>query len=72
MRFDLRVPMGMMFTLIGLILLVFGMKTNGAAALYAPSRGIDVNLWWGPVLLAFGLIVLFVGERKKNRPGTRD
>lgn len=72
MRFDLRVPMGMMFTLIGLVLTVFGMKTKVDAALYAPSLGIDVNLWWGLVLLAFGLIVLFVGERKKNRPGNGD
>ncbi|HUN84310.1 MAG TPA: hypothetical protein VMU48_08015 [Terracidiphilus sp.] len=67
MRLDLRVPMGMMFTLMGLLLLVFGMKTNGNATLYAPSLGINVNLWWGTVLLVFGLIVLFVGEWKKNR-----
>jgi len=67
MRLDLRVPMGMMFTLMGLLLLVFGMKTNSDVALYAPSLGVNVNLWWGPVLLVFGLVVLFAGERKKSR-----
>lgn len=67
MRLDLRVPVGMMFTLIGLVLTVLGMKTSADAALYAPSLGIDVNLWWGPVLVVFGLIVLFVGEWEKNR-----
>ena len=37
MILDLRIPMGLMFTLVGLILTLFGLKTNGDAALYAPA-----------------------------------
>lgn len=67
MRLDLRLPMGMMFTLTGAILTVFGIKTNGDAALYAKSLGINANLWWGLVLLVFGLIMVFTGERRQHR-----
>jgi len=52
-----------MFTLTGLILSAFGLKTNGNAALYAQSLGINANLWWGLVLLAFGLTMFLFGRR---------
>jgi len=67
MILDLRVPLGLMFTLVGLILTVFGLKTNGNATLYAPSLGINANLWWGLVLLAFGIIMLLLGRRGQKR-----
>ena len=66
MRLDLRLPMGMMFTLTGMILTVFGIKTNGDAELYAKSLGINANLWWGLVLLVFGLVMVFTGERRQH------
>jgi hypothetical protein len=67
MQLDLRIPMGLMFTLTGLILTVFGLKTNGDTALYAKSLGINANLWWGLVLLAFGLIMFLLGRRTQRR-----
>ena len=67
MRRDLRVPMGLMFTLTGLILTVFGLKTNGDTALYERSLGINANLWWGLVLLAFGLTMFLLGRRAQRR-----
>jgi hypothetical protein len=67
MRLDLRIPMGLMFTLTGLILTVFGAVTNGDAALYAKSLGINANLWWGIVLLVFGLGNLVLGQRAQRR-----
>ena len=63
MNLDLRIPMGGMFTLVGLILTVFGLRTNGNAALYAKSLGINANLWWGIVLLVFGLTMFLLGRR---------
>jgi hypothetical protein len=65
MNLDLRIPMGLMFTFTGLILTVFGIKTNGDAALYAKSLGINANLWWGIVLLVFGLTMFLLGRRKQ-------
>ena len=67
MRLDLRVPMGLMFTLTGLILTVFGAATNGDAALYAKSLGINANLWWGLVMLVFGLTMFILGQRGQKK-----
>jgi len=67
MNIDLRIPMGMMFTLIGAVLMAFGLSTKANAALYAPSMGIDANLWWGVVLLVFGLILVTLGRRGQTQ-----
>ncbi len=63
MSLDLRIPLGAMFSLLGAILLAFGLATNGNEKLYAPSLGINANLWWGLVLLAFGLTMFVLGKR---------
>lgn len=67
MNLDLRIPMGLMFTLVGFILSGFGLSTNGDTALYAKSLGINANLWWGLVLLAFGLTMFLLGQRRQKR-----
>ena len=66
MQLDLRLPMGLMFTAFGALLTGFGLVSD--AALYERSLGINVNLWWGLVLLAFGLAML--GLALKGRPRT--
>ncbi|HMD75844.1 MAG TPA: hypothetical protein VKG86_00580 [Terracidiphilus sp.] len=67
MSLDLRIPMGLMFSLIGMILSAVGLATRGNQALYARSLGINANLWWGLVLLAFGLTMLLLGQRGQRR-----
>ncbi|HTW61174.1 MAG TPA: hypothetical protein VMD55_05150 [Terracidiphilus sp.] len=67
MSLDLRLPMGLMFTLTGTILTAFGLATRGNQVLYARSVGIDVNLWWGMVLLFFGIFMLVLGRRGQMR-----
>ncbi len=67
MKLDLRLPMGLFFTLVGVILTLTGLKTNGNAALYASSLGMNADLWWGLVLLAFGLSTLLLGRRGQMR-----
>lgn len=61
MNLDLRLPMGLMFTLFGALLSVFGMISD--AEIYTKSLGINVNLWWGLVLLTFGLLMLGLALR---------
>ncbi len=56
MNLDLRLPIGMMFTIFGVILTGYGLLSD--RAIYARSLGVNVNLWWGLVLLAFGLVML--------------
>jgi hypothetical protein len=66
MSLDLRIPMGLMFTLVGVILSAYGLATNGSA-IYAASLGINANLWWGLVLLVFGLTMFLLGRRSQKK-----
>jgi hypothetical protein len=66
MNLDLRIPMGLMFTLVGLILTVFGMVTQGSP-IYARSLNINANLYWGMVLLVFGGTMYLLGRRGQRR-----
>ena len=67
MSLDLRIPMGLMFTMVGAILTAFGLATRDNAELYARSLGVDANLWWGMVLLVFGITMLTLGRRGQKR-----
>jgi hypothetical protein len=67
MNFDVRIPMGLMFTLAGMVLTLFGLATNGDATVYTRSLGVDVNLGWGLVLVVFGLTTLLLGQRGQKR-----
>ena len=67
MNLDLRIPLGLLFSFVGVILTAFGFVTRGDAALYGKSLGINANLWWGLVLLAFGLTMFQLGRRGQKR-----
>jgi len=68
MGLDIRLPIGLMFSLVGLLLTVYGAITAGDAELYKRSLGININLLWGVVLLVFGGTMLWMARRaKKNR-----
>lgn len=55
---DIRLPIGGLFTLLGLLLAGYGLATGGQPALYAQSLSVNLNLWWGLVMLLFGIILL--------------
>ncbi len=59
---DIRVPIGALFAILGLIIAGYGLVTNGNAAQYAPSGGININLWWGAAMLVFGVLLLFLSR----------
>ena len=66
MRLDLRLPLGMMFTVVGVMLVGYGLVAD--RAIYARSLGVNVNLWWGLVLLAFGVVMLaFAGAFRRRK-----
>jgi hypothetical protein len=65
MSFDLRLPVGMMFTLFGLILA--GVGFFGGPELTEKSLGINMNLWWGLFMLLFGLVMLVTALRANAR-----
>ena len=64
MKLDLRLPIGLMFTIIGALLSAFGALSS--TEIYSRSLGINVNLWWGLVLLGFGLIMLVLALRARR------
>lgn len=69
MNLDLRLPIGLMFSLFGVMLTGYGLLSDPAS--YGRSLGINVNLWWGLVLLAFGLIMLGLARRARNQAAGR-
>jgi len=65
MNFDIRIAIGALFTVYGVLLALYGVL--GDKAQYARSLGLNVNLDWGLVLLLFGLCLLFVRARDGKR-----
>lgn len=61
MGLDIRLPIGAMFTLFGLLLVVYGLVSD--KSIYQRSLGINVNVGWGAVLLVFGILMLVLGKR---------
>jgi uncharacterized membrane protein len=64
MNLDIRLPIGGLFAVVGLLVLIYGIITNGDA-MYARSLNINVNIWWGLVMLVFGALMLGFGLRRK-------
>ena len=62
---DLRLPIGIIFTIYGFILIGYGIFTR-ASAIYGKSLGINVNIYWGCVLLVFGLVMYYFAKRAKK------
>lgn len=67
MGIDIRLPLGALFSLLGLILIVYGAVSDPTR--YQQSLGINVNLDWGIVLLVFGVFMLLLA-RRGARPST--
>jgi len=66
MGLDIRWPIGLMFSLVGALLVVYGVAT-GSSDLYKRSLDINVNLYWGLLLLVFGAFMLVMAWRGSKR-----
>ena len=62
MALDLRFPLGLMFAILGVILTAVGILRP------QETLGVNINLWWGLVLLAFGVVMLLLAMRGKGKP----
>jgi hypothetical protein len=65
---DLRWPIGLMFTLIGALLVIYGAATGSNTEMYQHSLGKNINLWWGVVLLVFGVLMIVGAARGGKTP----
>jgi hypothetical protein len=68
MGLDIRWPIGLMFTLIGAMLVIYGLVTGSNADLYKRSLDLNVNLYWGLLLLVFGGTMLTAAWRGSKQP----
>ena len=69
MGIDIRLPIGMLFTLLGALLALFGAFSK--PSIYGRSLGYNVNLWWGLTLFGFGLVLLYLVRRRAQRIAER-
>jgi uncharacterized membrane protein HdeD (DUF308 family) len=69
MNFDLRLPIGILFSAFGVILTGSGLATMGSE-IYARSLGHNINISWGILLLLFGatMLVLALTAKKTSSP----
>jgi hypothetical protein len=62
MGLDIRLPIGFLFSIFGILLIAFGALSD--KTIYDRSLGININLEWGVVMLIFGAIMLVLGRPK--------
>lgn len=64
---DLKIPLGCLLTFYGIVLTVYGIFSD--KSMYSKSLGIDINIWWGLIMLVIGVFVLGIvvfGNRKNK------
>ena len=62
MGLDIRLPIGGLFSILGVLLAGYGLMSDNG--IYVRSLGVNVNLWWGVTLLVFGVVMVGLGRRK--------
>jgi len=67
MGLDIKIPIGLMFSIFGVIMTIFGIVTNGND-MYEKSLNHNINLWSGIFMLVFGILMLLFSDLiKKNK-----
>ena len=69
MGLDIKIPIGLMFSILGIILTVHGIVTGGNTEMYEQSLGHNINLWSGLFMIVFGGFMLLTSSlvKKKNK-----
>ncbi len=69
MNLDIRLPIGLLFAILGALIALHGLVTGfSQPALYERSLEININLWWGLVMFAFGAAMTWLGRRSGSKP----
>jgi hypothetical protein len=63
--FDLRLPLGWLFLILGVLLEIAGLRPTPTSEGISP--GVNINLVWGAVIIAFGAICLWLAHRQKRK-----
>ena len=67
MGLDIKIPIGLMFSLLGIILTILGLLTMGDTELYRQSLGYNINLFSGITMLVFGCFMLLTSRLFKRK-----
>lgn len=63
MKLDIKIPIGLLFTIFGLILSVYGVVTGSDTEIYAKSLGYNINLYIGLFMFVFGVFMLILARK---------
>ncbi len=65
MNLDIKIPIGLLFTILGILLTIFGLTTIGDTELYSRSLNININLWTGLSMVVIGVFLLSTAKYRK-------
>lgn len=60
---DIRLPMGALFAVIGLLLVLYGVVAQSATT----SLSANIDLWWGLIMFIFGALMLALARASRLR-----
>ena len=66
MGLDIKIPIGLMFAIFGIILTIFGLATS-SSEMYEASLNININLWSGIFMVIFGVLMLAFSDLVKKK-----
>ena len=66
MGLDIRWPIGIIFTIYGAILIIYGLVAD-ASIFQEKSLGVNIDMWWGLAMLVFGVIMGALAMRATRR-----
>jgi prolipoprotein diacylglyceryltransferase len=66
MGLDIKFPIGLMFSIFGVLLTFYGIFTASNIDMYKKSLEVNINLWTGVPMLVFGLLMLVLSRRTKK------
>jgi hypothetical protein len=65
MGLDIRLPIGIIFTIYGAVLIIYGGVAD--PAIFVSSLGVNIDIWWGAAMLVFGLFMAILAFRASRR-----
>jgi hypothetical protein len=65
MGLDIKIPIGLMFTILGILLTIHGLITSGDTEIYSQSLNININLWTGLTMLVIGIFLLATAKYRR-------
>jgi len=65
MGLDIRWPIGIIFTIYGAVLAIYGLVAD--PAIFVSSMALNIDLWWGLAMLVFGLLMVLLAFRASPR-----